>query len=131
MTAVSADKHGAAAPRLLDEVRVSIRLKHYSLRTEQAYQHWINRFIFFHNNNNRHPRDMGTAEVVKLLSALAMKDHVSSSTQNQALAALLFLYLEVLSVNLPWLDGLTCVKPLAHLPSVCGTYVNPYTVRTL
>ncbi len=129
MTAVSADKHGVAAPRLLDGVRVSIRLKHYSLRTEQAYQHWINRFIFFHNN--RHPRDMGTAEVVKLLSAPAMKDHVSSSTQNQALAALLFLYLEVLSVNLPWLDGLTCVKPLEYVPPACGTYVNPYTVRTL
>ena len=57
MTAVSADKHDAAAPRLLDEVRVSIRLKHYNLRKEQAYLHWINRFIFFHDH--LHPRAMG------------------------------------------------------------------------
>jgi integron integrase len=116
MTAVSVDKHGAAAPRLLDEVRARIRLKHYSLRTEQAYLHWIKRFIFFHDK--RHPRDMGAVEVESFLSALAVKDHVSSSTQNQALAALLFLYREVLSIDLPWLDGLTRAKPRERVPVV-------------
>ncbi|MEW6729508.1 MAG: phage integrase N-terminal SAM-like domain-containing protein [Pseudomonadota bacterium] len=116
MTAVSADKHGASAPRLLDEVRARIRAKHYSLRTEQAYLHWIKRFIFFHDK--RHPRDMGAAEVEQFLSALAVKEHVPSSTQNQALAALLFLYREVLSVDLPWLDGMTRAKPREHLEQV-------------
>lgn len=61
MTAASADKHGASAPRLLDEVSACIRAKHYSLRMEQAYLHWIKRFIFFHDK--QHPRDRRAAEV--------------------------------------------------------------------
>lgn len=116
MMAVSSDKHGASAPRLLDEVSACIRAKHYSLRMEQAYLHWIKRFIFFHDK--QHPRDRRAAEVEPFLSALAVKDHVLSSTQSQAVAALLFLYREVLSVDLPWLDGLTCAKPRERVPVV-------------
>lgn len=85
MTAQETDRHGAGSPRLLDAVRARIRAKHYSLRTEQAYLHWIKRFIYFHDK--RHPREMGAAEVERFLSSLAVDDHVSASTQNQAFAA--------------------------------------------
>lgn len=116
MTARETDKHGAGSPRLLDAVRARIRAKHYSLRTEQAYLHWIKRFIYFHDK--RHPREMGAAEVEQFLSSLAVNDHVSASTQNQALAALLFLYREVLNIELPWLDGLTRAKQREKVPVV-------------
>jgi len=79
-------------PRLLVQVGERCRVKHYSLRTEQAYVHWIRRFILFHNK--RHPRDIGAAEVEAFLSDLATRRNVSASTQNQALAAILFLYRE-------------------------------------
>jgi hypothetical protein len=75
---------------LLDRVRSAIRLRHYSLRTEEAYVGWIRRFIHFHNV--RHPDEMGSVEVVEFLSDLAVSRGVAASTQNQALAALLFLY---------------------------------------
>ena len=127
MTAVSADKHDAAAPRLLDEVRVSIRLKHYNLRKEQAYLHWINRFIFFHDH--LHPRAMGA--VVEKFSPYPLRRSCFVIDAKSSVVRVLFLCREVLFVNLPWLDGLICVKPLEHLPPACGTYVNPYTVRTL
>src|SRR5712691_8429690 len=77
-------------PKLLDQVREAIRVRHYSLRTEEAYIHWVERFILFHEK--RHPREMGEAEIAQFLSALAVDRHVSASTQNQALCALLFLY---------------------------------------
>ena len=93
------------SPKLLDLVRARLRLKHYSLRTEQSYVAWIRRFILFHGK--RHPDEMGAAEVEQFLSHLATSRRVASSTQNQALAALLFLYREVLSVSLPWLDEVT------------------------
>ena len=86
-------------PRLLDRVREAIRTRHYSRRTEKAYVHWIRRFIFFHDK--RHPADMGAAEVTAFLTSLAVRDKVAASTQNQALSALLFLYREVLGVELP------------------------------
>ncbi len=89
-------------PRLLDQVRARLRVKHYSLRTEQAYVGWIRRFILA--NGKRHPRDMGGAEVEAFLTGLATRHHVAAGTQNQALAALLFLYREVLEQELPWLD---------------------------
>lgn len=92
-------------PRLLDQVRGKIRVKHYSLRTEQTYLQWTRRFILFHNK--RHPKDMGAPEVEAFLSNLATEKNVAASTQSQALSALLFLYREVLSVELPWLDILT------------------------
>jgi hypothetical protein len=89
-------------PKLLDQVRDKIRVKHYSIRTETQYLQWIKRFIFFHGK--RHPRDLGAVEVEAFLSYLATEGNVSASTQNQALSALLFLYREVLGVVLPWMD---------------------------
>jgi len=74
------------APRLLDQVRDAIRLRHYSRRTEQAYVHWVRRYVLFHGK--RHPRTLGAPEVESFLSALATDRQVSASTQNQALAAL-------------------------------------------
>ena len=103
-------------PRLLDQVRDTIRRKHYSLRTEQTYLHWIKRYIFFHNK--RHPAELGSSHVTAFLNHLATVGQVSASTQNQALAALLFLYREVLEINLPWLDGLTRAKRPQRLPTV-------------
>ena len=105
-----------AAPKLLDQVRERIRVKHYSLRTEDAYLHWIRRFIFFHGK--RHPREMGGPEVEAFLSHLATEGRVAASTQNQALSALLFLYREVLEVELPWLDGVVRAKRSQHVPVV-------------
>jgi hypothetical protein len=79
----------ASPPRLLDQVREIIRIKHYSIRTEQAYVQWIRRYILHHGK--RHPRDMGAMEVSAFLSSLAITANVSASTQNQALNAILFL----------------------------------------
>ena len=103
-------------PRLLDQVRERIRVKHYSLRTEQAYIHWIKRFIFFHGK--RHPKEMSALEVEAFLSHLATELNVAASTQSQALAALLFLYREVLAIELPWLDNITRAKKPQRLPVV-------------
>lgn len=112
-----------AAPKLLDQVRARIRVKHYSIRTETQYVHWIRRFILFHGK--RHPREMGAPEVESFLSDLAVAGHVAASTQNQALSALLFLYREVLEIDLPWLDGVTRAKPSKRLPVV----LTPSEVR--
>lgn len=103
-------------PRLLDQVRSKLRVKHYSIRTEEAYLGWIRRFILFHGK--RHPRDMGAAEVEDFLSHLATVGNVAPSTQNQALAALLFLYREVLRTALPWLHEVTRAKKPSRLPVV-------------
>src|SRR5712664_4045489 len=91
-------------PKLLHQVRAVLRTRHYSIRTEQAYVQWIRRFILFHGK--RHPEEMGKEEVSRFLTALAVEGHVSASTQNQALAALLFLYRHVLERDLEWLDDL-------------------------
>ena len=106
----------AAKPRLLDQVREKIRLKHYSIRTEQAYVDWIKRYILFHDK--RHPENMGKEDVEKFLTHLAVERHVAASTQNQALSAILFLYQEVLGRELPWLDGMERAKRPARLPVV-------------
>jgi integron integrase len=103
-------------PKLLDQVRNKIRLKHYSMRTEEAYVHWVKRFVLFHRK--RHPRDMSSAEVEQFLTALAVKGKVSASTQNQAKSALLFLYKEVLDIQLPWLDNIESAKRPKYLPVV-------------
>ena len=103
-------------PGLLEKVRECLRVRHYSLRTEEAYLGWIRRFVWFHGK--RHPRDMGTAEVEAFLTDLAVKRGVSAATQNQALAALLFLYKEVLGIQLPWLDEMVRAKRPQHLPTV-------------
>ena len=106
----------APAPKLLDQVRGKIRLKHYSIRTEQAYLDWIKRFI--RHFGKRHPRDLGAPEVEKFLTHLAVEGQVAASTQNQAKSALLFLYREVLASELPWLDNIEQAKASKHLPVV-------------
>ena len=106
----------AKTPRLLDQVRARLRLKHYSLRTEQAYVGWIRRFILA--NDKRHPRDMGVAEVEGFLSTLATQGQVAAGTQNQALSALLFLYREVLSIELPWMETIVRAKRPQRVPVV-------------
>ena len=116
---------GANPPKLLDQVRARIRVKHYSIRTEDQYVFWIRRFIHFHGK--RHPRDMGAPEVEAFLSDLAVNGRVAASTQNQALSALLFLYREVLEVRLPWLDNITRAKPSQRLPVV----LTPAEVRAV
>jgi integron integrase len=103
-------------PRLLDRVRIAIRTRHYSLRTEEAYVAWIKRFILFHNK--RHPLEMGEPEINRFLSHLAIDAKVSSSTQNQALAALLFLYRNVLEKSFPTLEGVVRAKRPRRLPVV-------------
>ena len=90
-------------PKLLDEVRTRLRFRHYSLRTERSYTDWIKRFILF--NGKRHPRNLGAPEITAFLSSLATEGHVAASTQNQALSAILFLYKQVLKVDLPWLSS--------------------------
>jgi integron integrase len=103
-------------PRLLTLVHEAIRRKYYSRRTEQAYVHWIKRFIYFHGK--RHPCEMGEAEVTAFLNDLAAARNVAGGTQNQALSALLFLYKEVLGKDLAWLDGLVRAKRPPRLPTV-------------
>jgi integron integrase len=101
---------------LMSAVRQRVRFRHYSYRTERAYVHWARRFIAFHGR--RHPREMGAPEVTAFLGSLATHGRVSASTQNQALAALLFLYKEVLGIELPWLDNVPRAKRGQHLPTV-------------
>jgi integron integrase len=103
-------------PKLLDQVRLAIRTKHYSIRTEEAYVQWIKRFILFHHK--RHPKEMGADEVSQFLSDLAVKRHVAASTQNQALSAILFLYQEVLKQDIGWIDDVVRAKKAKKLPVV-------------
>jgi integron integrase len=103
-------------PKLIPRVREALRLRRYSLKTERNYVHWIVRFIRFHGM--KHPKDMGSAEVTGFLNHLANARQVAASTQNQALSALLFLYREVLAVELPWLEGLVRAKSAKRLPTV-------------
>ena len=102
--------------RLLDQVRARIRYRHYSVRTERAYVDWTRRFVVFHDK--RHPRDMGAVEVEAFLTHLAQERRVAASTHQQALAALLFLYQEVLGVELPWLNEIARPKQLQRVPAV-------------
>ena len=103
-------------PKLLDQVRAKIRLKHYSIRTEKAYVDWIKRYIFFHNK--RHPMEMGAHEMEQFLNNLAVEKKVSASTQNQALSVLIFLYREVLNKEIDWLTNLERAKLPQRLPVV-------------
>ncbi|RYY84480.1 MAG: integron integrase [Chitinophagaceae bacterium] len=112
-------------PRLLDEVRDRIRSMHYSMRTEEAYLHWIKGFIRFHNL--RHPRDMGQAELEAYLAWQANERHVSASTHKQALSALLFLYRQVLRLDFPWLAEIGRPKATRRLPVV----LTPTEVTTV
>ncbi len=99
-----ADYASTGKPKLLDQVRDAIRAKHYSIRTEEAYVHWIKRYILFHNK--RHPSAMREREVSEFLNHLAIRQKVSSSTHNQALSALVFLYGQVLGLQLGTIEKL-------------------------
>lgn len=105
-----------AKPKLLDQVRNHCLLRHLALSTEKQYVQWIRRFILFHNK--RHPLEMGKAEVSSFLTHLAVEGHVAASTQNQALAALLFLYRHVLEKEFGWLDDVVRAKKPKRLPVV-------------
>ncbi len=111
--------------KLLDRMRDVIRVRHYSLRTEEAYVQWARRFILFHGK--RHPQEMGHHDVGAFLTHLAVQRHVAPATQNQAKSALLFLYKEVLGIDLPWLDEVVGAKPRDRLPVV----LTPTEVRSL
>jgi site-specific recombinase XerD len=112
-------------PRLLEQVSRELRLRHDSLRTEEAYCAWIRRYVHFHHL--RHPRDLGTPEITAFLSSMATEKNVAASTQNQALAALLFLYTRVLGMPFEELKGLVDAKRPRRLPVV----LNPDEVATL
>lgn len=103
-------------PRLLDQLRAQIRLRHYSVRTEKTYAQWVRRFVLFHDK--RHPRDMGKPEIEAFLSYLAVDRKVSASTQNQAMSALLFLYREVLDMQPAWLEDVVRARRPPRLPVV-------------
>ena len=111
------------APRLLDQVRSRIRFKHYSIRTEQAYVDRIRHYIRFHRN--RHPVDLSATDVEEFLTRLATDRGVAASTQNQAKSALIFLYRELLAIELPWLDGIVRAKTPSRLPVVLTRAETP------
>ena len=113
---VIASPTGRSKPKLLDQVREAIRTRHYSPKTEESYVHWIKRFIFFHNK--RHPIEVGEKEIAEFLSSLASDLHVSASTQNQALNAILFLYREVLRKEIGYINGVVRAKRPHRLPVV-------------
>jgi integron integrase len=106
----------ASPPKLLDRVRQHLRVRHYSIRTEQAYLDWIRRFILFHGK--RHPNEMGEAEIAAFLTYMAVERHVAASTQNQAFSALLFLYQQVLERKLDFIDNIERVKRPPKIPVV-------------
>ncbi|MFT7724518.1 MAG: integron integrase [Roseateles sp.] len=112
-------------PKLLDQMRSHLRTRHYSFRTEEAYVDWARRFILFHGK--RHPQEMGAAEVEAFLSHLAVERQVAAATQNQAKAALLYLYKQVLEIDLPWLDEVVQARRPRRLPVV----LTPTEVREL
>ena len=116
---------GSGKPKLLDQVRQLLRVRHYSPRTEEAYVAWIRRYILFHGK--RHPAELAETEVSAFLSALALEGRVAASTQNQALSALLFLYKEVLHRKLAFIGGVVRVKRPPKLPVVLA----PAEVRSV
>jgi integron integrase len=122
---ISVNSSAPQPPKLLDRLRIHLRTRHYSLRTEQAYVDGVRRFILFHGK--RHPQDMGAAEVEAFLSHLAVDRQVSGSTQNQAKAALLYLYKQVLGVDMPWLNEVVQAQRPRRLPVV----LTPSEVREL
>jgi len=106
----------ASSPKLLDRVRWHLRVKHYSIRTEQAYVDWIRRYILFHRKP--HPKEMCEKEITEFLTHLAVEKSVAASTQNQAFSALLFLYQQVLERKLDFIDNVQRVTRPAKLPVV-------------
>ena len=116
--ATSRDGASAKPPRLLERVCARMRRLGMALRSEDAYVGWIRRFILA--NGKRHPRELGEREVGAFLTDLAVCRRVAASTQNQALSSLLFLYREVLGIELPWMDGIRRAKRPERLPTVLG-----------
>lgn len=115
----AARPEGTGKPKLMQRLRLKIRAMHYSMRTEEAYVHWVRQFIFW--SGMRNPEHMGAAEVSEFLSFLATARNVSASTQNQARSALLFLYGKVLGVDLPWMKDVVAAKAPKRLPVVLST----------
>jgi integron integrase len=114
--------------RLLEQVRDRIRTRHLSFRTEKTYLYWIRRFLWFHEL--KHPRELGGPEVEAFLTSLAVNNRVSASTQNQALAAILFLYRDALEFDLPWLANVVRAKRPVHIPVVLSrSEVNSILAR--
>ena len=103
-------------PRLLDRLREAIRVRHYSIRTEDAYVHWVKRFIFFHGK--RHPDEMGRPEIEAFLTDLAVQGKVAAATQNQALNAIVFLYKEVLKREVGQFEKMVWAKRTSRVPVV-------------
>lgn len=103
-------------PKLLEQTRITLRTNHYSPKTEESYLGWIKRFILF--NNKTHPEKMGAEEIRLFLNHLAIKRHVSSSTQNQALQGILYLYKNVLQKDVGWVEDINRVARVKHLPVV-------------
>lgn len=116
---MSSTSSSGQAPRLLDQVRACVRYKHYSIRTEKAYVYWIRMFV--RHQGLRHPREMGAAEVQAFLTWLANERSVAPSTHNQALSALLFLYREVLGIDLPWMKEIGRPKKRERVPVVLSS----------
>ena len=108
--------NGDNSPRLLEQVKNAIQIRHYSIRTEQAYIYWIKKYIYFHNK--KHPKEMGDVEITAFLSHLASVRNVSASTQNQALNALVFLYRKVLDIEVGVFKDLVRAKKPKRLPVV-------------
>ncbi len=102
--------------RLIDQLRSALRVRHYSIRTEQVYVQWVKRYILFHHK--QHPKDMGEKEITAFLSHLALDRRVAASTQSQALSAILFLYKHVLDHDLEWLNDIVRAKRPVRLPTV-------------
>lgn len=117
--------HRAGPPRLLDQMRDALRVRHYAIRTERAYVDWVRRYVRFHDL--RHPTELGAEAVTAFLTHLAVERKVSPSTQNQAKAALLFFYGQVLKLELPWLTELIQAQVRRRLPVV----LTPPEVRAL
>ena len=112
----SAERPSGKPVRLLDQIRAAVRVRHYSVRTEQAYVAWARRFVLA--NGRRHPRDLGGREVEAFLTRLAVDHNVAAGTQNQALSALLFMYRDVLGIKLPWMESVVRAKRPRRIPVV-------------
>lgn len=121
--------------RLLEQEREVLRYRHHSLKTEQAYLYWIRFFVRWQSRDApvesmRHPRDMGSAEVTQFLTMLATERHVSVSTHDQALSALLFLYRDVLALDLPWLnDSQRAAYKQDNFLAICAGLTRPNRAR--
>jgi integron integrase len=116
-------------PKLLDQVRITLRANHYSPKTEESYISWIKQFILY--NNKIHPEKLADEDIQKFINYLAIERHVSSSTQNQALQAILFLYKKVIVKDVGWIKNLKHIKRVKHLPTVFSRNEAAEIIRNL